>query len=82
MENIKTQDILSRIDSIIQNSDYLREGFMTFEKMAATLDVETTQIRANAIMEMVNAREKTNQQMILLLQKMLDHQTDIEKIVE
>lgn len=67
MEQISVQDILTRIDAIINQSEYLKEAFMTFEKMPNDLDAEVTATRANSIMEIVSAREQTNQALIRLL---------------
>lgn len=82
MENVHIQDILDRMDAIIKNSEYLKEAFMTFEKMDANLEIEATKIRANTIMEIVKDREKTNQQMIQLLQSMYEKCACDEETVE
>lgn len=67
MEQFTVQDILTRIDAIINQSEYLKDAFMTFEKMPHDMDAEATAIRAKAIMEIVTAREQTNQDLIRLL---------------
>lgn len=76
MENITTKDILSRIDSLIGDTQYLREAFMTFEKMPHDLNEETTTIRSKAILDIIAEREKTNRVIIALLDKMYE---DIEE---
>lgn len=72
METITMNDILTRIDALIQNTDYMKEAFMTFEKMPHDLNEETTTIRSKAIMDIVEAREKTNRELIALLDKMYE----------
>lgn len=74
MEQIDKQEILARIDAIINHMDYMKEAFMTLEKIPHDLDIEASTIRTNAIMEIVNAREQTNRDVVQLLHKMYDDQ--------
>ena len=52
--------------------EYLQEAFSAIEKIPHDLNEELTAIRTKTILEIVEAREKTNQEVVALLHAMLD----------
>lgn len=72
LETNNKKDILTRIDTILQQKEYLQEVFSAIEKIPHDLNEELTAIRTKTILEIVEAREKTNQEVVALLHAMLD----------
>lgn len=72
MEMITKEDILQRIDTLTQTTDYLREAFSTIEKIPADLSLEQIDTRTQAVLAIVKEREATNQKMIALLERTLE----------
>ena len=66
LETNNKKDILTRIDTILQQKEYLQE------KIPHDLNEELTAIRTKTILEIVEAREKTNQEVVALLRAMLE----------
>ena len=71
-ETNNKKDILTRIDTILQQKEYLQEAFSAIEKIPHDLNEELTAIRTKTILEIVEAREKTNQEVVALLRAMLE----------
>jgi hypothetical protein len=72
-------DILSRIDMLIMETDYLREGVEALGKIESggAGDPHSpgdigTQAKARAIAQVIEQREQTNREMIGLLRRMYD----------
>lgn len=72
LETNNKKDILTRIDTILQQKEYLQEAFSAIEKIPHDLNEELTAIRTKTILEIVEAREKTNQEVVALLRAMLE----------
>lgn len=72
LETNDKKDILTRIDTILQQKEYLQEAFSAIEKIPHDLNEELTAIRIKTILEIVEAREKTNQEVVALLRAMLE----------
>lgn len=80
MENEKTQapqitaeHILERIDYITKDSAYLKEAFMTIEKIPYSQEAAPQAgSRCEAIASIVRDREETNRKVVELLEKMYD----------
>ena len=67
--------IMSRIDQILKDTDYIYEAIDAVKNMEAaqpSLNVNADTSRGEAITSIVQARESTNQQMLRLLEKMYD----------
>lgn len=77
-KGIYIQDVLARIDRVMEDTSYLHNAFSTIEKLPdrADSEAESTQARAEAVCEIVRAREKTNRRMLRLLERMLENQSD------
>lgn len=58
LETNNKKDILTRIDTILQQKEYLQEAFSAIEKIPHDLNEELTAIRTKTILEIVEAREK------------------------
>lgn len=72
MSELTMQDVLHRIDQIHEESNYLKDAFMTIEKIPNNISDEQANARAVAASEMVKAKEETNRQMLTLLQLMFE----------
>lgn len=72
MEPIQKEEVLNRIDQILHQKEHLKEAFSAIEKIPQGLDEHTCELRTRAIYEIVEAREKTNREVLALLQAMLD----------
>ena len=72
METIQKEEVLNRIDQILHQKQHLQEAFSAIEKIPQDLDEHTCELRTRAIYEIVEAREKTNREVLALLQAMLD----------
>lgn len=75
VETIQKDDILTRIDAVLHQKEYLQEAFSAIEKIPHGLSEELTAIRTKTILEIVEAREKTNQDVVALLRAMLEKET-------
>lgn len=66
--------VLSRIDKIINDTDYIHETLNTLENLQIADGVGdiANQSKADAIGNVVSSREETNRQIIRLLEKMYD----------
>ncbi len=66
---ITAQDILARIDRILDDTAYLKDAFTTIEKIPQGDDAtETARLKAEAVERMVQSREKTHRQALRLLE--------------
>ena len=72
MEPIQKEEVLNRIDQILHQTEHLQQAFSAIEKIPQDLDEHTCELRTRAIYEIVEAREKTNREVLALLQAMLD----------
>ena len=68
----KTLETNDKKDTILQQKEYLQEAFSAIEKIPHELNEELTAIRTKTILEIVEAREKTNQEVVALLRAMLE----------
>lgn len=72
------QDVLSRIDRILEDTSHLQSAFATIEKLPNQQgESESTKARAKAICELVRAREKTNRQTLLLLERIYANEAGV-----
>ncbi len=66
---ISAQDILARIDRILDDTPYLKDAFTTIEKIPQGDNAtETARLKAEAVERMVQSREKTHRQALRLLE--------------
>ncbi|MCL2518823.1 MAG: hypothetical protein FWF15_09695 [Oscillospiraceae bacterium] len=82
MQQVPTmENILKRIDMIIEDSDYIREALHTLKDFEIYTGeyVNVADARAVAIGEIVKNREVTNQQTLRFLEKMYDDLKPIER---
>ncbi|WP_050697227.1 hypothetical protein [Anaeromassilibacillus senegalensis] len=64
-----TQDILERIDRILNDTAYLKDALMTIEKIPQQgSEGEAARLKAEAVAQIVNDREETNRQALRLLE--------------
>jgi len=78
--NVALNQILDRIDSVTQNYSYIVDSVKSIHQMSETgWDgcTDTAQIVINGVVEVIKAREQTNQKALDLLEKMYtDHATE------
>ena len=68
---ITAQDILARIDRILDDTAYLKDAFTTIEKIPQGDNAtETARLKAEAVERMVQSREKTHRQALRLLESL------------
>lgn len=68
--NITKQDILTRIDEVLQSTNYIKEALMTIEKIPNSLEDGQVSLRTMAIANIVKEREATHRQVLQLLETM------------
>lgn len=74
MSELTAQEILQRIDHILNDVSHLHSAFMTIEKIPCPPagEPDAGQARAEAVSAIVCAREETNRQALSLLEKMYE----------
>ena len=74
-------EILAGIRHITSNSDHIAEGLETIKNLMPDGGHDiATQAKANAISNMISAKEQTNHQALAILEKMLDSQAPNSKL--
>ena len=70
--DISIRDILSRIDRVLEDTDYLREAVASLVQITAEADGTETNGLGLGLGNLVEAREATNQKVLDLLTRMYD----------
>lgn len=70
METLTLQDILSRLDTITNDTKHIQEAMMLMERMPNNIEEDAVKARSEAISDIVKEREETNRKIIGLLEMM------------
>lgn len=74
-KTLTRQDILTRIDAILNDHSYLKEAFDAIEKIQASgQEAESVKTRVFAVESIAREREETNRRILGIMETMLARQ--------